>query len=172
MKSEKEKYFESTFIWEKRRSAKRDFYEAQREACIAAEYGVKSGFSGNWADEYVNNFNRETTFWRYEDMIRIYADFLLDEISEQETDDRIKKIEYDWLKSDRFIKPMEDFVAGLENALQDDEFGETDLPCPACAEGTVHIARHNTLKNPDDDTGYHCNKCDFTLIMGGWDQAG
>jgi len=162
-------YFESTYEWSKTRLFElKSFDAAKPEAYKAAVDGVKNNFSNRWADEYVNNIQPESTFWRYEYMIRIYADLLLHKISEQMAEQKIKEIENDWIKSDRVSNLMDIFIHDLDNAFEGKgtEFGEVDIPCPACTDGSVHIVRMHTPEHPVHEITMRCgcNKCDFTLM--------
>ena len=164
-KLDKKRYFKSTYVWEETRPKSfRDFYEAQQEARKAAEDGVKEGFSNQWADEYVNNFSPETPFWRYEDMIRIYADSLLQKASDQETAEKIKEIEHEWLESDIFYNRDVKFIVELSDYLLAG-CREIALPCPICKDGTVH----NVNLLPEDPpcnymVRYQCDKCDYGFL--------
>jgi len=166
-KIDRKRYFESAYDWKKIRPYNfSNFYEARQEAEKAAKDGVKNVFSSQWADEYVNNFRPETTFWRYENMIRIYADSLLHKTSEQEADMKIKEIEHDWQESDRVSKILDRDIEVIVKLDELELAGYQDIaiPCPVCKEGAIH----NVDLLPEDPqcyfiVRYRCDKCDYGI---------
>jgi len=54
----------------------------------------------------VNNITLDSTFWWYEDMIRIYADFLFKKVSKQEASADMRIIEKRWAKLDYMCKKL------------------------------------------------------------------
>ena len=104
--SEKNRYFKNTCVLATRPAKFKNLNEAKHEAYKAAVNGVKNGFTDKWADEYVNNITFSSTFMWYEDMIRIYADFLLHKVAKQDARKKMQIIERRWAHLDDMCKEI------------------------------------------------------------------
>lgn len=163
-----ESYFKSKFNSKLRKTdPKFVFQDAKILAYKAASEGISAGFTQDWADQYVNNKPPSSTLWWFEDMIRLYADFLTGKKSKEDSERNMSEIESEWNESEIRLQAILNFRKTAEEAFvaKGIEFGIVEFTCPICG-GNASSSKKNTPHNPAHAISIRegCITCGYTSM--------
>lgn len=125
-----------------------NFPELKKAAYRVAVHMNNHGFEANWLDHYTDQFALDSDVFIFEEVIKIYLDFLKGDLPKEESVKKITDQEKAYKSGAALVEKGFAFMLAATEALDKKDYGvPVTFVCPNC-QGKAQAVRYYTPDNP------------------------